>query len=240
MRNVRKFKNKVVVVTGGAHGIGQAIVEDFRKEGAVVEVIDKTPGTYFVGDIGNKETLEAFSSYVLEKHSHIDYLINNALLIMKGIDECSYEEFQYALSVGVTAPFYLTKLFKDSFNKGAVIVNISSSRDRMSQDNTESYTAAKGGIAALTHALMMSLRGHVRVNSISPGWINTHGNTYTGPDAYQQPTGRVGNPQDISSMVLFLCSPQASFINGENICIDGEMTKQMIYHEDAGWYLEDK
>lgn len=230
----------MVVVTGGAHGIGQAIVEDFRKEGAVVEVIDKTPGTYFVGDIGNKETLEAFSSYVLEKHSHIDYLINNALLIMKGIDECSYEEFQYALSVGVTAPFYLTKLFKDSFNKGAVIVNISSSRDRMSQDNTESYTAAKGGIAALTHALMMSLRGHVRVNSISPGWIDTHGNTYTGPDAYQQPTGRVGNPQDISSMVLFLCSPQASFINGENICIDGGMTKQMIYHEDAGWYLEDK
>ena len=230
----------MVVVTGGAHGIGQAIVEDFRKEGAFVEVIDKTPGTYFVGDIGNKETLEAFSSYVLEKHSHIDYLINNALLIMKGIDECSYEEFQYALSVGVTAPFYLTKLFKDSFNKGAVIVNISSSRDRMSQDNTESYTAAKGGIAALTHALMMSLRGHVRVNSISPGWINTHGNTYTGPDAYQQPTGRVGNPQDISSMVLFLCSPQASFINGENICIDGGMTKQMIYHEDAGWYLEDK
>ncbi len=230
----------MVVVTGGAHGIGQAIVEDFRKEGAVVEVIDKTPGTYFVGDIGNKEILEAFSSYVLEKHSHIDYLINNALLIMKGIDECSYEEFQYALSVGVTAPFYLTKLFKDSFNKGAVIVNISSSRDRMSQDNTESYTAAKGGIAALTHALMMSLRGHVRVNSISPGWINTHGNTYTGPDAYQQPTGRVGNPQDISSMVLFLCSPQASFINGENICIDGGMTKQMIYHEDAGWYLEDK
>ena len=224
----------MVVVTGVAHGIGQAIVEDFRKEGAVVEVIDKTPGTYFVGDIGNKETLEAFSSYVLEKHSHIDYLINDALLIMKGIDECSYEEFQYALSVGVTAPFYLTKLFKDSFNKGAVIVNISSSRDRMSQDNTESYTAAKGGIAALTHALMMSLRGHVRVNSISPGWINTHGNTYTGPDAYQQPTGRVGKPQDISSMVLFLCSPQASFINGENICIDGGMTKQMIYHEDAG------
>lgn len=235
-----RFKNKVVVVTGGAHGIGQAIVEDFRKEGAVVEVIDKTPGTYFVGDISNKEILEAFSSDVLEKHSYIDYLINNALLIMKGIDECSYEEFQYALSVGVTAPFYLTKLFKDSFNKGAVIVNISSSRDRMSQDNTESYTAAKGGIAALTHALMMSLRGHVRVNSISPGWINTHGNTYTGPDAYQQPTGRVGNPQDISSMVLFLCSPQASFINGENICIDGGMTKQMIYHEDAGWYLEDK
>lgn len=230
----------MVVVTGGAHGIGQAIVEDFRKEGAVVEVIDKTPGTYFVGDIGNKEILEAFSSYVLEKHSHIDYLINNALPIMKGIDECSNEEIQYALSVGVTAPFYLTKLFKDSFNKDAVIVNISSSRDCMSQANTESYTAAKGSITALIHALMMSLRGHVRVNSISQGWIDTHGNTYTGPDAYQHSSRRVGNPQDISSMVLFLCSPQASFINGENICIDGGMTKQMIYHEDARWYLEDK
>lgn len=235
-----EFKNKVVVVTGGAHGIGQAIVEDFRKEGAVVEVIDKTPGDYYVGDLSNKETLEAFSSYVLEKHGHIDYLINNALPIMKGIDECSYEEFQYALSVGVTAPFYLTKLFKDSFNKDAVIINISSSRDRMSQANTESYTAAKGGIAALTHALMMSLRGYVRVNSISPGWIDTHDHIYTGPDAYQQPSGRVGNPQDISSMVLFLCSSKASFINGENICIDGGMTKQMIYHQDYGWYLDDK
>lgn len=157
---------------------------------------------------------------------------------MKGIDECSYEEFQYALSVGVTAPFYLTKLFKEHFNKDAVIVNISSSRDRMSQANTESYTAAKGGIASLTHALMMSLRGHVRVNSISPGWIDTHGHTYTGPDAYQQPAGRVGNPRDISSMVLFLCSSKASFINGENICIDGGMTKQMIYHKDDGWSLK--
>lgn len=233
-----QFKDKVVVVTGGAHGIGQAIAEDFKKEGALVEVIDKAPGNHYVGDIASKETLEAFSTYVLEKYGHVDYLINNALPPMRGIDECSYEEFQYALSVGVTAPFYLTKLFKDSFNQDAVIINISSSRDRMSQANTESYTAAKGGIAALTHALMMSLRGKVRVNSISPGWIDRHGNTYTGPDAYQQPAGRVGNPQDISSMVLFLCSSKASFINGENICIDGGMTKQMIYHEDGGWHLD--
>lgn len=233
-----QFKDKVVVVTGGAHGIGQAIAEDFKKEGALVEIIDIAEGNHYVGDIASKETLEAFSTYVLEKYGHVDYLINNALPPMRGIDECSYEEFQYALSVGVTAPFYLTKLFKASFNEGAVIINISSSRDRMSQANTESYTAAKGGIAALTHALMMSLRGKVRVNSISPGWIDTHGNTYTGPDAYQQPAGKVGNPQDISSMVLFLCSSNASFINGENICIDGGMTKQMIYHDDGGWNLD--
>lgn len=139
--------------------------------------------------------------------------------------------------VGVTAPFYLTKLFKDSFADGASVINISSSRDRMSQAQTESYSAAKGGIASLTHALMMSLSGKVRVNSISPGWIDTDFNGYEGPDAYQQPSGIVGNPLDIASMVLFLCSSKARFINGENITIDGGMTKQMIYHGEGGWTL---
>ena len=102
---------------------------------------------------------------------------------MKGINECSYEEFQYAMAVGVTAPFYLSKLFMPYFNEGRAIVNISSSRDRMSQPQTESYTAAKGGIAALTHALAVSLAGKVRVNSISPGWIDTSYKIYEGADA---------------------------------------------------------
>lgn len=157
---------------------------------------------------------------------------------MKGIDECSYEEFEYALKVGVTAPFYMVKLLKDHLAEGASIVNISSSRDRMSQPQTESYTAAKGGIAALTHALAVSLAGKARVNSISPGWIDTDYKVYEGPDAYQQPAGRVGNPPDIANMVLFLCSEKAGFITGENICIDGGMTRQMIYHGDCGWKLE--
>ena len=157
---------------------------------------------------------------------------------MKGINECSYEEFQYALSVGVTAPFYLSKLFAENFGEGGVIINISSSRDRMSQPQTESYTAAKGGIAALTHALAVSFAGKVRVNSISPGWIDTCYRVYEGADAIQQPSGRVGNPMDIANMVLFLCSEKAGFITGENICIDGGMTKQMIYHGDNGWKLE--
>lgn len=157
---------------------------------------------------------------------------------MKGIDECSYEEFEYALKVGVTAPFYMVKLLKDHLAEGASIVNISSSRDRMSQPQAESYTAAKGGIAALTHALAVSLAGKARVNSISPGWIDTDYKVYEGPDAYQQPAGRVGNPLDIANMVLFLCSEKAGFITGENICIDGGMTRQMIYHGDCGWKLE--
>ncbi len=232
------FKDKVAVITGGAQGIGRCIAEEFRKAGAAVCVIDKQQGDYFVGDLADKETLEQFAKEVIEKHGHVDYLINNALPLMKGITECSYEEFQYAMSVGVTAPFYLAKLFAPHFSEGAAIVNISSSRDRMSQPQTESYTAAKGGIAALTHALAVSLSGKVRVNSISPGWIDTAYTVYEGPDAVQQPAGRVGNPMDIASMVLFLCSDNAGFITGENICIDGGMTRQMIYHGDYGWKLE--
>ena len=158
--------------------------------------------------------------------------------MMRGIKNGSYEDFEYALKVGVTAPFYLSKLFAPHFAEGASIVNISSSRDRMSQPNTESYTAAKGGIAALTHALAVSLSGKVRVNSISPGWIDTNYTVYEGPDATQQPAGRVGNPPDIANMVLYLCSDMAGFITGENICIDGGMTKLMIYHGDHGWKLD--
>lgn len=236
-RKAMEFQNKIVVVTGGAHGIGKAIVDSFRSEGAVVEVIDIVDGNHYVGDLGRKETLEAFASFVLEKHGHIDVLINNAPPLMKGIGECSYEEFQYALSVGVTAPFYLTSLFAPHFRKGGSVINISSSRDRMSQPRTESYTAAKGGISSLTHALAVSLAGNVRVNSISPGWIDTDYREYHGADAIQQPAGRVGNPMDIAGMVLFLCSSKAGFITGENICIDGGMTRQMIYHDDFGWTL---
>ena len=232
------FKDKVAVVTGGAQGIGLCIAQEFRKAGARVCVIDRQPGDHFVGDISDKLVLERFAGEVVARFGRVDFLINNALPIMKGIDDCSYEDFQYALSVGVTAPFYLAKLFAPYFAEGAAIVNISSSRDRMSQPQTESYTAAKGGIAALTHALAVSFAGKVRVNSISPGWIDTGFKVYEGPDAVQQPAGRVGNPMDIANMVLYLCSDKAGFITGENICIDGGMTRLMIYHGDNGWSLD--
>ena len=232
------FKDKIAVITGGAQGIGRCITEEFRKAGAHVCVIDKQQGDHFVGDLADKQVMEQFAKEVIDRHGHVDFLINNALPLMKGIDECTYDEFQYALSVGVTAPFYLAKLFAPHFAEEAAIVNISSSRDRMSQPQTESYTAAKGGIAALTHALAISFSGKVRVNSISPGWIDTAYTAYEGPDAIQQPAGRVGNPMDIANMVLYLCSRKAGFITGENICIDGGMTRQMIYHGDNGWSFE--
>lgn len=234
------FTDRVAVVTGGAKGIGKTIADEFRKAGAHVCVIDVLPNDYFVGDLAEQSVLEAFARKIIADYGRVDFLVNNALPLMKGLEECSYEAFNYALRVGVTAPFYLTKLFAPYFAPGGAVVNISSSRDRMSQPQTESYTAAKGGIFALTHAMAVSLAGKVRVNSISPGWIDTDFTEYHGPDADQQPAGRVGNPLDIANMVLYLCSDKAGFITGENICIDGGMTRQMIYHNDFGWTLAEK
>ncbi len=232
------FQNKVVVITGGAGGIGKCMAEEFRKNGAQVCVIDSAAGDHYVGDIAQQNVLEDFARQVIETHGRVDVLVNNAPPDFVGIDSCSYQQFQHALAVGVTAPFYLSKLFAPYFAPGASILNISSSRDRMSQPQSESYTAAKGGISALTHALAVSFAGKVRVNSISPGWIDTAYTVYEGPDAIQQPAGRVGNPLDIANMVLFLASDKAGFITGENICIDGGQTRLMIYHRDHGWTLD--
>ena len=229
------FQDKVIVITGGAGGIGKCIREEFEKAGAKVCIIDIAENPYFVGDIGDEKTLRQFAAKVIGEYGRVDCLINNAPPLFKGIADCTYEEFNYALRVGVSAAFLLTQLFMPYFAPGASIINISSSRDRMSQPQSESYSAAKGGIAALTHALAVSLGGRVRVNSISPGWIDTDYIVYEGADALQQPAGRVGNPMDIANMVLFLCSEKAGFITGENICIDGGQTRLMIYHNDCGW-----
>ena len=232
------FKGKVAVVTGGAGGIGKAIANRFEALCAKVAVIDIAKNSYFVGDMADKAVIENFADKVISEFGRVDYLINNAPPAFRGIDTCTYEAFENALRVGVTAPFYLTSLLNKHFTAGASIVNISSTRDRQSQPNSESYAAAEGGISALTHALAVSLAGRVRVNSISPGWIDTTGSVLSDSDAIQHPAGRVGRMEDIVEMVMFLCSDKAGFITGENICIDGGMSRQMIYHGDFGWSLK--
>jgi len=228
-------KPKVAVVTGGAQGIGKAICEAFAREGVVVCTIDVKPNGYFVGDIADEAVLRRFAAKVIADYGAVDYLINNACLSRGGLKTCSYDDFNYVLRVGVSAPFLLTQLLSDHFNAGASVVNISSTRHLMSQSDTESYTAAKGGISALTHAMAVTLAGRARVNAISPGWIDTAGASFEGADASQHLVGRVGTPADIVHAVMFLCDPKSGFITGQNITVDGGMTKLMVYHNDFGW-----
>lgn len=248
------YKNKVCVITGGAAGIGKCLVETFASLGAKVYYIDKDPVddnlpkdiTGFQGDIAEEETLNRFADYILGKEKEIHVVINNACLTKGGIlSECSYDDFLYIQRIGVAAPYWLTCRFKPYFAKGASIINLSSTRAFQSQADTESYSAAKGGITALTHALAVSLSGIARVNSIAPGWIDTsrfHRDTpipqYTESDLKQQPSGRIGEPEDIARAILFLCDEQNSFINGTNLTVDGGMSKLMVYHNDYGWKLE--
>lgn len=231
------FEDKVAVITGGAGGIGRETAEAFRRQGAHVAVIDMEKNEYFTGDIGKQTVLESFAEKVLRDFGHVDFLVNNAMKSQGGMDTCSYEAFQYALQVGVTAPFYLTKLFSDHLGQDASIVNISSTRAFMSQPNTESYSAAKGGITALTHAMAVTLAGKARVNAIAPGWIDTQNSCLESADQFQHPVKRVGIPKDIADMVLFLCSEHSGFITGQTFTVDGGMTRQMIYHNDCGWQM---
>ncbi len=246
------FQNKVAIITGGAGGIGRHIAESFASHGARVVILDNNedagmqtlaslPGDshlFVPANIASQQELEAFASVVLGRYGAIDYLINNACVSKAGLSSgCSYEDFMEVFKIGVAAPYYLTQLFQDTFQPGGAIVNISSTRAAMSQADTESYTAAKGGISALTHGMAMSLSSRgIRVNSISPGWIDTGAfGAISDADHKQHPAGRVGTPEDISALVLFLCSTQASFITGENITVDGGMSHRMIYHGDEGW-----
>ncbi len=226
---------KVAIVTGGARGIGKAIADGFKARGATVLVIDTLPNDGFQGDIADESVLKAFAAQVIAQHGAIDYLVNNAMLTHGGLDSCGYDDFNEVLRVGVTAPYHLTRLLLDHFAPGAAIVNLSSTRYLMSQQNTESYSAAKGGITALTHAMAATLAGRVRVNAVAPGWIDTTDGNFDPADHSQQPVGRIGTPEDIVQAVLFLCGEESSYITGQVLTVDGGMTKRMIYHGEEGW-----
>ncbi|GHV12166.1 oxidoreductase [Fibrobacterales bacterium] len=236
------FPNKTVVITGGANGIGKSIAEHFQNAGAKVAVIDKEIANganfFFQGDIAEESVLREFAKQVVKKFDKVDFLINDASvgLAKKGIlSDCSFDDFVYVQKVGVAAPYLLTQLFLPYFTKNAAVVNLSSTRAFQSQPDTESYSASKGGIVSLTHALAVSLAGMVRVNAISPGWVDTAGAKWSKADQKQQLAGRIGTPADIANMTLYLCSDAAGFITGQNFTIDGGMGKLMVYHNDFGW-----
>ncbi len=236
------FRDKVVVITGVSQGIGRALAKGFQAAGARVAGIDVNPcpmslDFFLQGDIAEQTALQAFADAVITRYQQVDVLINNAMRSFGGLPDCGYEDFVRAQKIGVAAPYYLSKLFLPVFSKGAAILNISSTRAFQSQKGTESYTAAKGGITALTHALSVSLSGHVRVNAIAPGWIDTTGAAFDGADNAQHPAGRVGVPEDIVNAALFLCSDKAAFITGQTVSVDGGMGKLMVYHNDEGWSL---
>ncbi len=235
--------SQVIVVTGGAQGIGQAIARAFHHRGWRVAVMDRLPmdGPWHYchkGDISQPTQLEAFAGEVARRFHRVDALVHNAMASQGGYPDCGWADFLLAQKVGVAAPYYLTTLLAPHFTPGASVVNIASTRAIQSQKGTESYSAAKGGLLALTHALAMSLGPKARVNAIAPGWIDTTGGHFSGPDASQHPAGRVGMPEDIAQAVWYLCSPEAGFITGQCLTVDGGMSKRMIYHGDEGWRFD--
>lgn len=253
-----RFKDKVVFVTGGAQGIGRAICRDFALEGAKILIADideeagseleaelnKTPGTavFVRTDIGDEnDIINAFHT-CMDKFKTLDILINNAGISAKGgMFNSTTESFDRVISVNLRGTYICSREAAKIMpsDKNSVIINMASTRAFMSEADTEAYSASKGGIIALTHSMAVSL-GHkgIRVNSISPGWIETCTHQkystvcephHTEEDRMQHPVGRVGIPEDISKACLFLASPEAGFITGTNLTVDGGMTIKMIY-----------
>ncbi len=246
---------RTAVITGGGQGIGKAIAQAYLSDGmnVIIAELDEEAGNetaaelnladrlqFIRTDVSDESSVRTMINKTIEIFTRIDILVNNAAIaINKSINELSLNEWNRVISVNLTGPFLCSKYAAPYLkqNKGCII-NIASTRAFMSEPDTEAYTASKGGIAALTHALALSLGPDVRVNSISPGWIDVSGwkkksGRYNADlskaDQLQHPAGRAGMPQDIASLALFLASPGNSFITGANFMVDGGMTKKMIY-----------
>ena len=243
--------DKRIFITGGASGIGKALVEAFVEVGNKVAFCDinrakgeelaaKTKAQFFLADVSRINELEDCLQSLFQQWGDIDVIINNAGIgKFSLLAETSVEQFDHILSVNLRPVFITSKLLAqhrsrqtdDSKNRYGRIINICSTRYLMSEPNSEGYAASKGGVFSLTHALALSLSPlHITVNCISPGWIqNTDYEQLTAEDHLRHPSGRVGRPEDIARMCLFLCEEQNDFINAENIVIDGGMTRKMIY-----------
>jgi Dehydrogenases with different specificities (related to short-chain alcohol dehydrogenases) len=238
---------KVAIVTGGANGIGRAIAFKLLSDDCLVIVLDSCresldkleQDTEAVGfnvvamlcDVGNPAEVETVMKEIKSLYGEVDYLVNNAgVSIFKPIDELSIGEWNDIISTNLSGMFYCVKFVKPFLSTASAIVNIASIRAVMSEPDGEAYGASKGGIVALTHALAVSLSPKTRVNCVSPGWIEVKDyENLSEADHTQHPAGRVGYPDDVAETVAHLLSEKAGFITGQNIVIDGGMTKKMIY-----------
>jgi NAD(P)-dependent dehydrogenase (short-subunit alcohol dehydrogenase family) len=250
------LRKKVAIVTGGGQGIGKAIAKRFLEEGlkVIIAEIDEAAGIateaeyqhlgaiwFIKTDVSEENSVINLIKETENKFEKIDVLVNNAALAHpenSPITELSLEDWNRRIATNLTSVFLCSKhsAIHLKQNQGTII-NIASTRALMSEPNTEAYSAAKGGVVALTHALAISLAPDIRVNCISPGWIDvsewqqakTYQTELTKQEHQQHPVGRVGKPEDIASLAVYFASPDAAFITGTNFVIDGGMTKKMIY-----------
>ena len=252
------FHDKVALVTGGGQGIGKAIVQAFSHQGVRVVIADKDEeagkeceqwihskggqATFMYCDVAEAASIQSLVAQTIGRYDRLDFLINNAgISRFTPMSELAIEAFDEVLSVNLRSAFITAKYAAPYLkqHRGA-IVNIASTRALMSEPDSEAYAASKGGLVALTHALAISLGPDVRVNAISPGWIEVRDwkkssareeVRHTEADRQQHPVGRVGTPEDVGRAAVFLCSGEAGFITGQNFIIDGGMTVKMMYQE---------
>ncbi|ALJ01466.1 SDR family NAD(P)-dependent oxidoreductase [Rufibacter tibetensis] len=256
------YTSKIILITGGAQGIGRGLAQAFALEKAQVVItdLDWEAGAdamawlrkqnllvdFMPCDVSKEEQVQQLMNKVRQQYGKLDVLINNAGIASptrKPLAQLKVEEFDQVLAVNLRGPFLCSKYALPLLEKGTnpTILNMTSTRAFMSEPDTFGYTAAKGGLEALTHSLAVSLGPQrIRVNAISPGWIETglwqkEGQKvephHSQEDKEQHPVGRVGTPEDIAEAALFLCSDKAGFITGQSLTIDGGMTVKMVYHE---------
>jgi len=237
--------DKVIFISGGANGIGRAMALDFIGRGLRVAVMDidseagrdlERDGVLFIeGDVSAEPDVQDAIDITVNEYGGLDALINNAGIsdpYSGPLEELSLEAWQDYIDVNLTGAFLLSKHAAPHLrSSGGSIINIASTRALQSEPDTEAYSASKGGLVALTHAMAISLGDAIRVNCISPGWIHVSEDPLTDVDHEQHPVGRVGVGRDVAVLAAFLISEEAGFITGQNLVVDGGMTRKMVYED---------